>query len=393
MKTLSTLLLLAVIFLAGCQVIPPRYDIKAHFGECPINGKLCSICQKAKQEPRNRAPARVGQGADQKGQAEGVNALSGNTEGGEAEGGEAVKTDQSPKVMDQNPKAVDQSPKTLDQAPKAKAMDQSPKAMTQKPKAMDPAPLSVQEPVWNRIQRSGKVVVGVKTDTPPFSVRNEDGSFWGFEVDLMNALALKMGLKVEFVPVNPKQRIPDLLQDKVDLVMATMTLTKKREGLVDFSTPYFQVGQGLITAGNSKIGGFQDLDGQKVAVLEGTQAFHTLGRIQPGCQLVIVSSYEEGLERVISGEVSALCSDHLILMGLFHNHPTPEKLSLVEQTFAPDSYGIAMRENESSLRDAVNSAIMSTWEDGTWPDAFDTWFGPGSMYSHETKFSVQLIPE
>lgn len=348
MKLFLTSLVLSLVFLSGCQVGSPRYDVKAHFGECPINGKLCSVCEKGSPDHSYRKPARAEYEAE---------LLE-----------EKVEKESVAEIEPSSPVAT-------------------PAAVVRQPD------LGEVEPVWNRIQKNGKMVVGLKADTPPFSVMNEDGSFWGFEVDLMSALAAEMGVEIEMVPVNAKQRIPFLLQNKVDLVMATMTLTKKREARVDFSTPYFQVGQGLITAEGSSIQGFQDLDGKKVAVLEGTQAFHTLGRIQPGCQLIIVGSYEEGLEKVIAGDVSSLCSDHLILMGLFHNHATPEKLALVEQTFAPDSYAAAMRENESSLRDAINSAIMTTWEDGTWPDAFDTWFGPGSMYYHDSQFSIQLVPE
>jgi ABC-type amino acid transport substrate-binding protein len=312
MKTFLISLCFSLLFLTGCQSTS-GYDLKAHFGECPINGQLCKVCEQRPHPNKSIAP-----------------------------------------IYDET---------------------------------------SLNEPVWERIQRRGKVIVGVKADTPPFSVMNEDKTFWGFEVDLMSAIAAEMEVEVEMVPVSAKQRIPYLLQNKVDLVMATMTLTKKREARVDFSTPYFQVGQGLVTANGSRIQSFQDLAGKKVAVVEGTQAFHTLGRLQPDARLINVSSYEKGLDKVIAGDVSALCSDHLILMGLFHNHKTPEKLALVEQTFAPDSYAIAMRENESSLRDAVNASIMTTWEDGTWPDAFDTWFGPGSMYFHESNFSIQLVPE
>lgn len=255
-----------------------------------------------------------------------------------------------------------------------------------------PAP-TVSEPVWKRIQKKGKMVVGVKADTPPFSQSDGSGGFWGFEVDLLNALADEIGFEVEMIPVNAKERAPALLQDKADLVIATMTLTRKREGVVDFSIPYFEVGQGFIAHAETQVEGFQDLDGHRLAVLEGTQTFHTLSRIQPGAQLIIVSSYEEGIQKVISKDVTALCSDHLILLGLFHGHDQQEKLSLLEQTFAPDAYAVAMRENESTLRNHVNEGLMKLWENGTWHDAFDTWFGPGSMYNHELMFRIDLIPE
>jgi ABC-type amino acid transport substrate-binding protein len=267
-------------------------------------------------------------------------------------------------------------------------------AITQELEANPEAPMSVQEePVWNRIMGREKMVVGVKADAPPFGVLRDDGQFWGFEVDLAMALGQHMGVEVELVPVSAKQRAPYILQDKVDLVMATMTMTQKREQVVDFSIPYFEVGQGLITHADATIGSFEDLKGKKVAVLEGTQAFHTLRRIQPDCYLVIVDSYGNGIDQVLNKDVDAICSDHLLLMGLLHDHPGMALLTLVEETFAPDPYAIAMRENESTLRDTVNEALMQFWEEGIWQDTYETWFGMGSMYNHDLVFRINMLPK
>jgi ABC-type amino acid transport substrate-binding protein len=259
------------------------------------------------------------------------------------------------------------------------------------PNSMVPAIIS--EPIWKRIQQSGKIVVGVKADAPPFSLQTSPGEFMGFEVDLAKLLAKNMGLALELVPVSAKDRSPYVLQEKVDLIMATMTLTHSREEILDFSVPYFEVGQGLIVKSESDVQGFMDLNGCAVAVLEGTQAFHTLSRVQPNCRLLIVSSYEEGIQLVLKGEAEALCSDHVLLTGLLYEHESRTNLRLLQQTFAPDTYAVGMKENESSLRDAVNSGLYKIWEDGAWQDVYETWFGLGSMYGHESMFRIDLIPE
>jgi ABC-type amino acid transport substrate-binding protein len=214
----------------------------------------------------------------------------------------------------------------------------------------------------------------------------------GFEVELAEAIANSLQVELELIPVSAKQRTPMLLQNKADLILATMTLTRKRDEAIDFSIPYFQVGQGLLLSENSNINSFMDLKNKKTAVLEGTQAFHTLSRVQPDTRLVIVSSYEEGIQKILNKEVHALASDHLLLMGLLFAHESREELRLLGQTFAPDPYGIAMRENESTLRDHINAAIMELWEEGTWHDIYDTWFGEGSMYGHDLMFRIDVIP-
>lgn len=249
------------------------------------------------------------------------------------------------------------------------------------------------EQVWQRIKNSGKLVVGVKADAPPFSLQTSPGEFAGFEIDLAKAVAKNMGITLEIVPVSAKDRSPFILQDKVDVIMATMTLSKNRDEIIDFSVPYFEVGQGLIVKSNSDIHSFRDLQNLPVAVLEGTQAFHTLSRIQSDSRLVIVQSYEQGIQMILRDEVVALCSDHVLLTGLLYEHEDKMKLKLLQQTFDPNTYGIALKENESQLRDALNRALMKIWEDGTWQDIYETWFEQGSMYGHETRFRIDLIPE
>lgn len=245
---------------------------------------------------------------------------------------------------------------------------------------------------WDDIQKKGKIVVGIKKNAPPFSVQNEEGEFWGFEVDLLRAMVQSWGIELELKPIEAKQRIPLLLQGKVDLVMATMTHTRKREGVVDFSIPYFQVGQGILTHSESQIQSFSDVNGKKVAYVSGTQAYRTLLKFHSGCSPVPAKSYADAIEKVLNKEADALCSDYLILLGLFQQSDQKGKLTVLSDTIAPEPYAIAVKENESQLRDKVNHGLMELWESGVWHDAYDTWFGEGSAYFHELFFRINVIP-
>lgn len=245
---------------------------------------------------------------------------------------------------------------------------------------------------WDSILKKGKVVVGIKQNAPPFSVQNEDGEFWGFEIDLLRAMVESWGVELVLKPIEAKQRIPLLLQNKVDLVMATMTHTRKREGVVDFSIPYFQVGQGLMAHADSQIQSLSDVDGKKVAYVSGTQAYRTLSKFHSGCSPVPAKSYADAIQKVLNKEADALCSDYLILLGLFQQSDKKDQLTVLSDTIAPEPYAIAIKENESQLRDMVNHGLMELWESGAWHDAYDTWFGEGSAYFHELFFRINVIP-
>lgn len=251
---------------------------------------------------------------------------------------------------------------------------------------------SLSADLWDDIQKKGKVVVGIKSNAPPFSVQNEDGEFWGFEIDLLKAIVDEWGLEIELKPIEAKDRIPMLLQGKVDMVMATMTQTKKREDIVDFSIPYFQVGQGLLTHAETDIQNFKTISDKKIAYVSGTQAYGTLTQHHSECQPMQVKSYDEAIKMVIDKKMDALCSDYLLLLGLFQQSDHKDKLTVLSDTIAPEPYAIAVKENESRLRDKINDGLMKLWESSHWHDSYDTWFGEGSVYFHELFFRINVIP-
>lgn len=94
----------------------------------------------------------------------------------------------------------------------------------------------------DKIQQRGKLVVGVKFDTKPFGYLDERGQLVGFDIDLAKYIAKSIlgdEDKVEFKQVTPSNRILALNSDKVDMVIATMTITPQRRAIVDFSQPYY----------------------------------------------------------------------------------------------------------------------------------------------------------
>lgn len=102
----------------------------------------------------------------------------------------------------------------------------------------------------SEIKSSGVIRVGVYDAQPPFG-KLEDGVHRGFEVDMANEIAkdiFKNGGKVEFISTAANQRIRYLQEDKVDMVIATITVTPEREKQIDFTTPYFSVNIGVLTA-------------------------------------------------------------------------------------------------------------------------------------------------
>lgn len=112
------------------------------------------------------------------------------------------------------------------------------------------------------IRSSGVIRIGVPTDQPPFG-SYKDGKFEGFEIDFANRIAKDFfgsnGGRVEFVPTKASERIDFLQDNKVDMVIATLTVTDERSKMVDFSMPYFAVNIGVLTRKDDNIRNISDL--------------------------------------------------------------------------------------------------------------------------------------
>ncbi len=96
------------------------------------------------------------------------------------------------------------------------------------------------------IKARGKLLAGVKYDTPPFGYLDDKNQVVGFDVDLMREIAKALGVEIELVKVTSPTRIPLLVSGNVDIVAASMTHTREREGTIDFSITYYTGAQALM---------------------------------------------------------------------------------------------------------------------------------------------------
>src|ERR1700730_6362765 len=117
-----------------------------------------------------------------------------------------------------------------------------------------------------RIKERGKLLAGVKLDTPPFGFLDDKNEPAGFDIEIVRRIAARIGVPVELVKVTSATRIPLLVSGNVDLVAASMTHTLERDKVIDFSITYYTGGQSLMVPKASAVTGIKDLGGQQGAV-------------------------------------------------------------------------------------------------------------------------------
>ena len=243
------------------------------------------------------------------------------------------------------------------------------------------------------VKSRGALVAGIKDSQPPFgSVDEKTNQIVGFEVDLMQALADRLGVKLELKPVTSSTRIPMLTQGAIDIVAATMTHKKEREDQVDFSITYFMTGQKLLVKKDGGVKSVADLAGKKVGSVKGSTSEQNVKKAQPGCTVISFETYPEAFLALKQGKVQAVTTDESILVGIKNSDDTPEAWDIVGDYISPEPYGLGLPENESDFRDFVNAALMDMWEKGEYQKIYEKWFGPGKKDHIPLTWKMELWP-
>jgi len=240
-----------------------------------------------------------------------------------------------------------------------------------------PAPTFSPDSTMGRIRAAGKLTVGVKFDQPGFGLRNfATGEVEGFDVALAREIGAALGLEADQVVFEEAQtanRIPYLQDGKVDIVVATMTITDERKAQIDFSRPYFLAGQSiLVKKDNDAIRGIDDLAGRSVCSVQGSTSEKNLLAKAPQAKLQSVSTYASCVSGLKDGHYEAVSTDDIILAGFA---AADHSLKLVGGQFTQEPYGIGVKKGREDLVQFIDALIAQWLEDGTWDEIYKEYLG------------------
>jgi glutamate transport system substrate-binding protein len=229
-----------------------------------------------------------------------------------------------------------------------------------------------------RLKEAGTVTVGTKFDQPLFGLKNLEGKPEGFDVEIAKLIAGEMGIaadKVKFTESVSANREPFIQQDKVDFVVATYTINDERKQVVDFAGPYYVAGQDIMVAkGNPEgIAGPEDLAGKKVCSVTGSTPAENIRTNYPDAQLTEFDVYSKCAEALKNGQVQAVTTDNVILLGLISQDP--EAFELVGKPFTEEPYGIGLKKGDTEFRNFINDTLEKAFQDGRWLAAWDATAG------------------
>jgi ABC-type amino acid transport substrate-binding protein len=221
-----------------------------------------------------------------------------------------------------------------------------------------------------QIVSNGKLVCGVKFDVIAFGFKNPtNNEVEGFDADLCREIASKLGVEPEFVETVSANRIPFLQEDKVDIVISTMTINDERKEQIDFSHEYYHAGQSLLVMSeNADIQGVEDLAGTTVCTVEGSTSEENIAEQAPEAELLLFKTYTEAAQALVDGRCDSVSTDDSILFGLQSQF---EGTELRGETFTDEPLGIGIKKGKEDLVEFINGVLEEMGENGRWAELYD----------------------
>ncbi|GAA1534280.1 polar amino acid transport system substrate-binding protein [Microbacterium ginsengiterrae] len=210
----------------------------------------------------------------------------------------------------------------------------------------------------------------------PFEFEGGDNGtgYTGFDIDLLDAIAKKLDLKlaVQDVGFDALQSGTTLASGTCDLGASAMTITDERKANLDFSDPYYDSLQSLLVRTDSGIESIDDLDGKIVGVQQGTTGESYAAEKAPGAELLQLPSDGELWPAIQAGTIDAILQDQPVNL---EHEKADSTYKIVEEYNTDEQYGFAFAKGEKqALLEAVNSALQELRDSGEYDTIYDTYF-------------------
>src|SRR5947208_4045111 len=240
-------------------------------------------------------------------------------------------------------------------------------------------------PTLANIKRTHTVRLGYRESSPPFSFLDQSNRPIGYSLELCEAIVEEIGvevddanLKIEYVKVTSDDRIPAVVDNKIDLECGSTTANAERSKQVAFSPLIFVAGTKLMVPKASTVAGAADLKGKTVVVTKGTtneQAMHAVDRkFALGLNIITSPDHEQSYQMLVDQKADAFATDDILLYGLIARHRAQDKFRVTGEYLSYDPYGIMFRKGEPQLAAVVERTFRKLGSNRDLVPLYNKWF-------------------
>ncbi len=233
---------------------------------------------------------------------------------------------------------------------------------------------------YSYIEDKGTLVVGLDDTFAPMGFRDKKDNLVGVDIDLAKAVCKKLGLKVEFQPIDWDAKEAELKSKNIDCIWNGMSATEERQESMTLSNKYFDNKILVMSLDKSiNVKSSKDLKNYKVgtqadsAALEAMQADKNYDSFQDNVSEY--STYDEAILDMKAGRIDVIVIDEVYAL---YNNKNKTKLYQSDFNFGADKYAVGFRKGDTELASKVNDAIQECIDDGTAKKICEKWFGEGA---------------
>ena len=235
------------------------------------------------------------------------------------------------------------------------------------------------------LAEAGKITIGVKYDQPGLGFKDASADVpSGFDVEIAKLLVADLGIDPSSDSVTWEETISDnrepyLEAGRVDLVLASYSITDERRQIVGQTGPYLITGQQVLVASDSDVESIEDLKGEEVCSASGSTSLENVEAA--GAVGTPADTYSQCAEDVLNGSVEAMSTDGSILLGLAAQNEG--ELKVVGEEFSEENIGIGYSLDTPEMCEWINSVLEESFENGAWAEAFEATLGGDDVETPE----------
>lgn len=232
---------------------------------------------------------------------------------------------------------------------------------------------------WSKLEERGTIIVGLDDTFVPMGFRDNNGNLTGFDVDLAKEAIGRIGLDIRFQPIDWNLKEQELESGNIDLIWNGYTITEERLKKVNFTNPYLDNRQVIVTLSNSDINTKEYLNNRIVATqnssssLEALEKSGAIANFKNG-KAILFDTYNEAFMDLEAKRVDAVVADEILARYYIAERGT-EKYKVLEEDFGDEEYGVGLRLNDKMLLEKLNKVLDDMKADGTAGKISEEWFG------------------
>lgn len=256
---------------------------------------------------------------------------------------------------------------------------------------MPMAMTSAKADLLSDITSRGELKCAVYSDVPPFSSPDpQTRQLVGMDVDLCNALAKQMGVKLQLMPTSVEARIAVIATGRADVLVANLAYTKTRGNQIQFSDPYYVAKEMLLVKEANAGKTLADFKGKRISATKGTTSEQSIV-LKGGKPVTFQDAASAFLALQQNKAVGFVTNTMTGIKMISQAKKDGISLAMIPEPMALEPIGIGMKRGEPQLLASVNSSLKAMDDNGTIDKIWDTWIGPNTEYKMVREERVQPL--